>query len=66
MAVDGSLGILRQHIFGERFPLEQPPAAEGAFDRTDLTEDGPPLVAATYRLASDIMQTSDTGRRRSK
>jgi hypothetical protein len=36
--------------------LTSPPVAVGVFDIDDLAEDGPPLVSATYALATGVFQ----------
>lgn len=36
--------------------ITQPPIADGVFDIDDLAEDGPPLMVATYVLATGIFQ----------
>jgi hypothetical protein len=42
--------MLGEHI------LISPPVSEGVFDIDDLAEDGPPLVSATYALATGVFQ----------
>ena len=42
-------------VLGKHTPTS-PPTAVGVFDIDDLAEDGPPLVAATYALATGLFQ----------
>jgi hypothetical protein len=42
-------------VLGRHTPTS-PPTAVGVFDIDDLAEDGPPLVAATYGLATGLFQ----------
>jgi hypothetical protein len=41
---------------GRGEPATSQPVARGAFDIDDLAEEGPPLVAATYSLVSELFQ----------